>query len=99
MMVKVLQSKLDEAVSKISELTDVLSNLNQAEFYPERYYDESAQRATDEINRRTAQANAAQSSYGGGGASTYKGAGRSDNVTQSQITGTNVTRTMRTRKQ
>ena len=51
-MVKVLQNKLDEAVSKISELTDVLQHLNQAEFYPERYYDESAQRATDEANRR-----------------------------------------------
>ena len=52
-MVKMLQSKLDIAVSKISELTDVLKHLNTEEFTADRYYEESAQMAADVANKRT----------------------------------------------
>ena len=39
--VALLQSKLDDSVIKISELTDVLSYLS-LDYDPERYYEESA---------------------------------------------------------
>ena len=45
-MVKNLQGMLDEAVSKISELTEVLKNLNP-DYDPELYYEEAAKRAME----------------------------------------------------
>ena len=44
--VRNLQSKLDEAVSRISELTDVLNHLGK-DYNAERYYEESAKEAAD----------------------------------------------------
>ena len=92
-----LQDKLDDAVTKISELTDVLTHLNQAEYNPERYYEESAQRAAELINKRSNNAAASQNAHGGA-QSTYKGGARSHKQNESQITGTNATRSMRTTK-
>ncbi len=43
-LVKFLQNKLDDAVSKVVELTDVLEHLGQ-EYTTEFYYEESAKRA------------------------------------------------------
>lgn len=63
-MVVSLQSKLNEAVSKIVELTKVLTHLN-TEYTAEAYYEESAKRAMEPVLA------AAQSNYGGTNASNY----------------------------
>lgn len=64
--VRVLQLKLDEAVSKIYELTDVLGHLNK-EFDTERYYEETAKEAADAAakGRTMAGTAAGAASYGG----------------------------------
>ena len=53
-MVKSLQHKLDEAVSKISELTDVLSHLNP-EYTTEAYWEKSAQQAMEPMLAKAGQ--------------------------------------------
>ena len=70
-------------MSKVSELTDVLTHLG-AEYTTEVYYEESAKRAMEPVLA------AAQAGYGGGNASvaySKTGGPKSDNFTQSQITG------------
>ena len=83
-MIGSLQKKLEESVSKVSELTDVLTHLGQ-EYTTEVYYEESAKRAMEPVLA------AAQAGYGGGGnasvAYSKTGGPKSDNFTQSQITG------------
>mmetsp|Transcript_2134 Transcript_2134/g.2986 ORF Transcript_2134/g.2986 Transcript_2134/m.2986 type:complete len:95 (+) Transcript_2134:979-1263(+) len=90
-MVKSLQAKLDDAVSKISELTDVLAYLSP-EYTTEAYYEESAAQAMAPL------LSAGNNQYTGG--STVGGAagknadlgyqktamGKSDFLTNSQVT-------------
>ncbi len=45
-LVKFLQNKLDDSVSKVVELTDVLDHLSP-EYTTELYYEESAKRVKD----------------------------------------------------
>jgi len=47
-MIGSLQKKLEESVSKVSELTDVLTHLGQ-EYTTEVYYEESAKRAMEPV--------------------------------------------------
>ena len=81
-MVKSLQAKLDDAVNKISELTDVLTHLNP-EYDADRYYEDSAKQAMQPVL-------AAQSNYGAAAGSTsvaaYSKGGPKSDIGQSQIT-------------
>ena len=86
--VRNLQTKLDDAVSKISELTSVLDHLNK-DYNTERYYEESAKVIAD--------ADAKGRSIGGpvvgggqsygGGASQVGGRDRTGMLSNSQVTG------------
>lgn len=100
MHVNSLQRKLQEAVSKISELTDVLDHLkaesvkNNNEFTTERYYEESAK-----LSMMPA------SSAGAGQSSSYAATNpgkstiaKSDMPTNSQITVTGLTSKLTTTK-
>ena len=84
-MVKSLQHKLEQAVTRISELTDVLAHLDP-QYTTEAYYEASAKQAMAPVLAAAANA----SSYGGGGGgaatSTKTGAGKSDNLKNSQAT-------------
>ena len=88
--VVLLQQKLDEAVSRISELTDVLVHLNK-DYNTERYYEESAKGAANAAAKGRTVGGAA----GVGGAQSHVGAasnvgggrGRTEMLSNSQVTG------------
>lgn len=87
--VKNLQEKLDQAVTKISELTDVLKHLDK-DFTTEKYYDESAKVTADAQNKGrplgAAAAGQGSQSYGGSVSQVGRGGPRSDMPTNSQVT-------------
>ena len=64
-MVKNLQSMLDEAKSRMVELTQVLTHLKD-EYDPEAYYEKAAEKAMEPMLGHSSAA-AAASNYGGGG--------------------------------
>ena len=84
-LVKALQSKLEEAVSKIGELSAVLGNL-AGEYTVERYYEEFAVKAMAPVLA------ASNNAYGGGSLSmgqSKAGVAKSDyNLTSSHMTNT-----------
>ena len=85
-MVKNLQSMLDEAKSRMVELTQVLTHLKD-EYDPEAYYEKAAEKAMEPMLGHSSAA-AAASNYGGAGgnfrgSAAHKG---SDIPSNSQLT-------------
>ena len=82
--VKNLQEKLDQAVTKISELTDVLKHLDK-DYTVEKYYEDLAlqKSAAENKGRPLGAAAAASQSYGVGGASSNPGARKQNALNES----------------
>lgn len=82
--VKNLQEKLDQAVTKISELTDVLKHLDK-DYTVEKYYEDLAlqKSAAENKGRPLGAAAAASQSYGVGGAAGNPGARKQNALNES----------------